>query len=213
MDQEVIIQNLEKRLPCYEKFEEAVIKNICSSYFPLIYQSLYTQLGYREFSDGKFTTNQFKKLLDESNFLGLVNDVYRTRLSDQGLKNISNLLQEVDNFEDYEYVLQKFEGCDTAMYNGNRIKKNAFSLGTKLLHFYNPEENPILDSSVRTNLSLGDMDLELCFGFKKTINSFVKNHSDYFERFCTSKGVLQELAKRHMTNRFPKMQIIDMALY
>lgn len=32
-----------------------------------------------------------------------------------------------------------FEGCDTARYKGNDIKKSAFSFGTKLMHFYNPE--------------------------------------------------------------------------
>jgi len=139
LDQEVILQKLEKRLPSYEKFEEVVIRNICSSYFPLIYQSLYNQLGYEGFSDRKFTTNQFKKLLVDSNFLGLVNDIYRTRLSEEGLKEILNRLLKVNNFDDYQCVLQMFKGCDTARYKGNDIKKSAFSFGTKLMHFHNPE--------------------------------------------------------------------------
>ena len=209
----MILQNLEKRLPNYEKFEETVLANIQSSYFPLIYQSIYNQLGYERFPDGKFTSDQFKKLLVDNNFLGLVNDIYRTRLSEQGLNEISNRLHEVDNFEDYEYVLQKFEYCNPATYKGNEVKKSAFSFGTKLMHFYNPEKNPILDSAVRDNLNLGEMDLELCFEFKKATNSFAENHNDYFGRLKASQRVLQELEKRHMTNQFPKMQIIDMALY
>jgi len=66
---------------------------------------------------------------------------------------------------------------------------------------------------VRDNLNLGEMDLELCLEFKKATNSFAEKHSDYFRRLKDSKRVLQELERRHMTNQFPKMQIIDMALY
>ncbi|MDD4250517.1 MAG: hypothetical protein PHT13_15645 [Methanosarcina sp.] len=209
----MILQNLEKRLPNYEKFEETVLANIRSSYFPLIYQSLYSQLGYERLPDGKFTTDQFKKLLVDNNFLGLVNDIYRTRLSEKGLNKISNRLDEVDNFERYEYVLQKFENCNPTKYKGNEVIKSAFSFGTKLMHFYNPEINPILDSTVRDNLNLGEMDLELCLEFKKAINSFEDKHVDYFVRLKNSQRVSQELEKRHMTNQFPKMQIIDMALY
>jgi len=209
----MILQNLQKRLPDYEKFEKRVIANIQSSYFPLIYQSLYSQLRYERLPDGKFTPDQFKKLLTDNNFLGLVNDIYRTHLSEQGLNDILNRLHEVDNFEDYEYVLQKFEHCNPTIYKGNEVKKSAFSFGTKLMHFYNPEKNPILDSIVRDNLNLGEMDLGLCFEFKKAVSSFVEEHSDYFSRLKVSPNFLQELEKRHMTNQFPKMQIIDMALY
>lgn len=213
MNQEKILQNIEICLPNYEMFENAVIENISSSYFPLMYQSLYSQLGYKGFSNRKFSTNQFKRLIIENNFLGLVNDIYRTRLSKEGFKEISNRLLEVNNFDNYDFVLQKFEGCNSAIYKGNSIKKNAFSLGTKLLHYYNPEENPILDTYVRDNLGLGEMNLELCIEFKKATNSFVKRHINYFNRLRYSQNVLQELKKRSMTNRLPKMQIIDMALY
>ena len=200
-------------MPNYEKFEELILNNICNSYFPLLYQSIYSQLGYKGFSNGKFTTNQFKKLLLENKFLGLVNDVYRTKLSEPVLDRISNMLLEVDSFEDYEYILQKFERCNPVMWKGKKIEKSAFSLGTKLLHFYNPEKNPILDSIVRDNLNLGEMGLELCLEFKKATNFYAEDHGDYFGRFKDSERVLQELEKRHMTNKFPKMQIIDMALY
>jgi len=209
----MILQNLQKRLPNYEKFEETVLANIQSSYFPLIYQSLYNQLGYIRCPDGKFTTDQFKKLLTDNNFLGLVNDIYRTRLSEQGLNEISNRLHEVDNFEDYECVLRKFEYCNPTTYKGNEVIKSAFSFGTKLIHFYNPEQNPILDSAVRDKLNLGGMNLELCLEFKKAINSFAEKRGDYFKELYASQRILQELKKRHMTNQFPKMQIIDMALY
>ena len=209
----MILQNIQKRLPNYEIFEEMILTNIKTSYFPLVYQSLYNQLGYEKLPYGKFTTDQFKKLLVHNNFLGLVNDIYRTRLSKKGLNEISNRLEDIDSFEKYEYVLQKFEGCNLTTYKGNEVRKNAFSFGTKLMHLYSPEENPILDSTVRYNLNLGEMDLGFCFEFKKAICSFVKNHSDYFSRLKDSQRVLQELEKRHMTTKFPKMQIIDMALY
>lgn len=209
----MILQKLEKRLPNYEMFEEKIRANICSSYFPLLYQSLYSQLEYERLSSRKFTTSQFKTLLIENKFLELINDIYRTRLSEEGLKEISNRLLEVDNYEDYYCALQKFEGCNPAMYKGKIIKKSAFSLGTKLLHYYNPEENPILDTYVRDNLKLDEMDLELCLVFKKAANSFVEKHSDYFSSFYASPLISHELKKRHMTIRFPKMQIIDMALY
>ena len=178
-----------------------------------MYQSLYSQLGYEILSGRKFTTSQFRTLLIENKFLELINDIYRTRLSEEGFKEISDRLLDVNDFDDYHCALQKFEGCSPAIYKGNKIKKSAFSLGTKLLHYYNPEENPILDSNVRDNLKLGEMDLELCFEFKRATNSFVERHSDYFGRFCASTSTLQELQKRNMTNRFSKMQIIDMALY
>ncbi len=213
MNHEIIFQNLERRLPNYEKFEEIVLKNISGSYFPLVYQSLYSQLGYERFPEGKFTTDQFKKLLDDNNFLELVNDIYRTRLSEEGLREISKRLHEIGNFDDYVYVLPKFESCNPTTYKGNEVKKSAFSFGTKLMHYYNPEKNPILDSAVRDNLNLGEMGLELCFEFRKATNSFVEKHSDYFDRLKASQHFLQELEKRHMTNRFPKMQIIDMSLY
>lgn len=209
----MILQNLQEHLSNYEKFEERVLANIQNSYFPLIYQSLHIQLGYERFPEGKFTADQFKKLLVDNNFLGLVNDIYRTRLSKEGFKEISKRLLEINDFDDYQYVLQQFKDCDKARYKGNEIQKNAFSFGTKLMHLYSPEENPILDSTVRYNLNLGEMDLGLCFEFKKAICSFVKDHSDYFSRLKDSQRVLQELEKRHMTNQFPKMQIIDMALY
>jgi len=136
----MILQSLQKRLPNYEKFEERVIANIQSSYFPLIYQSLYNHLGYERFPDERFTTDLFKKLLVDNNFLGLVNDIYRTRLSAEGFKKISNRLLEISDFDDYQYVLQQFKGCDKARYKGNEIQKNAFSFGTKLMHLYNPKK-------------------------------------------------------------------------
>lgn len=64
---------------------------------------------------------------------------------------------------------------------------NAFSLGTKLLHFYNPEENPILDSIARNNLKIDDMSCEVCLCFKEAANEFIKSHQDYFKSFHSSR--------------------------
>ncbi len=213
-NQEDIIERLEARFSTYEKFEKCILKHIYKKYFPFVYQSLYNQLGYDKLKNNKFTTSEFKTLLSENNFLNLVNEIYRTRLSKNASKEIRTRLREVDNFDDYESVLHIFKRCNQIEYkNGRVILKNAFSFGTKLLHFYNPEENPILDSVVRENLRIGEMNRELCLEFRRATKYFVEKHRDYFDMFCESKNIAQELEKRHMTNKFPKMEIIDMALY
>ena len=57
------------------------------------------------------------------------------------------------------------------------------------MHFYYPEENPILDSVVRDKLDLGDKSYELCIKFHITANDFVKKYEDYFEKFTESKTI------------------------
>jgi len=52
-----------------------------------------------------------------------------------------------------------------------------------------------------------------CVQFQKAANDFVKKHADYFEKFYESESIKIELEKRHMTHYFPKMEIVDMALY
>lgn len=136
-------------------------------------------------------------------------------MSWEGLNEISRQLQHVEDFDDYASSLDIFETCDPATYkNGNEIKKNAFSLGTKVLHFYNPNENPILDSFVRTNLKIkGEMNKKLCLEFREAAREFAKKHENYFTHFTKSDNIRRELVKRHMTNEFPTMEILDMALY
>ncbi len=81
------------------------------------------------------------------------------------------------------------------------------------MHFYSPNENPILDSVVRNNLGLGDMSYKICMEFHEAANDFTNKHEDYFEKIIESKTIECELEKRNISNKFPKMAILDMALY
>ncbi|WP_342304936.1 hypothetical protein [Methanolobus sp. ZRKC5] len=214
MDRVQILKRLETRLPSCSKFEEMVIKHLQENYFAFVYQAMYIQLGYKE-RNNKFTNQEFKELLSNNNFVDFINEVYRTHLSWEGVKEVKNRLQQVEDFDDYVSSLQAFESCDPITYkNGKEIQKNAFSFGTKILHFYNPDENPILDSFVRTNLKIkGEMDKDLCIEFREGAREFAQLHHDYFVYFNESENIRQELAKRHMTSDFPIMEIFDMALY
>ncbi|MFA5396949.1 MAG: hypothetical protein WC346_13150 [Methanogenium sp.] len=200
--QDVIFQKLQNYLPDYKTFEARIITNIQDSYFPFVYQSIYMQLGYTNLSTPRFNIMQFKHILKYNNFLLLVNDIYRTRVSTAGLIELTNRLLDLDSFDNYQLVIQKFEACDPVIYKGKQINRNAFSLGTKIMHFYNPETNPILDSIVRDNLNLGDMDYVTCIEFNKAMNSFATCYSDYFKRLIRSENVLQLLNDRGMTSQF-----------
>ncbi|MBU4372951.1 MAG: hypothetical protein KJ714_00625 [Euryarchaeota archaeon] len=120
------------------------------------------------------------------------------------------------NFDDYETALKAFENCNPKKNkNGKLIYASALSMGTKVLHFYDPEENPIFDSIVRKkeNLNINEITYDICMYFQQAANDFVRKHNDYFENFYKSECIKDELKKRHMTNDFPKMWIMDMALY
>jgi hypothetical protein len=96
--------------------------------------------------------------------------------------------------------------------------KNQFCLGTKLLHFYNPEQNPILDNTVKDNLTIkgenGDLLTKtLCIEFREAAKCFCAKHNDYFDKFYKSDIIAHELRRRCMTKDFSTMGILDMALY
>lgn len=215
MDRCQILKCFEKRLSDYSKFEEMIIQHLQDNYFALVYQSLYNQLGYEKRVDNKFTTSEFKNLLLNNNFVSLINDIYRTRMSWNGIEEINKRLQNVKKFDDYESALRVFKGCNPTSYNnGSIVPKSAFSLGTKILHYYDPQKNPIVDSVVRANLNIKDeMTLELCLEFRKAANDFVTNYSEHFINFYKSGRIGQELEKRQMLSNFPIMEIFDMALY
>ena len=210
-----IFQRIENRLNNYETFEKWIICHIQTNYFSFVYQSLYSQLGYEKFEFNRFNNIKFKNLLISNNFIDLINDIYRTRLSAKGVNHIFSKLKSPNyDFDNYKTALSAFKECNPKKNkNGIFINANAWSFGTKILHFYNPEENPILDSFVRNNLKLGEMTYDLCIEFKKAINDFVDDHNDYFEDFYMSENIKNELRNRYMTNKFPKMEIMDMALY
>lgn len=215
MEQKDVFEKLEMCLKDYKTFEDCIIKCIGTNYYPLVYQSLYVQLGYENLKHNKFKNSDFKKLVRQCNFLDIVNEIYRTRLSKEGIRKITDWINEDNfNFDDYGSALEAFRECNPRNYkNKGPIYANAWSFGTKLLHFYSPNENPILDSVVRNNLGLGDMSYKICIEFHKAANDFTKKHEDYFEKIIESKNIECELEKRNMSNKFPKMAILDMALY
>jgi|GEM_PF-1713637 len=212
---EEILECFEKRLSDYSKFEEMIIQHLQDNYFALVYQSLYNQLGYEKRANNKFSTGEFKNLLLNNNFVSLINDIYRTRMSWTGIDEINKRLQNVKDFDEYESALSIFKECNATSYdNGSTVLKSAFSLGTKILHFYNPQKNPIVDSVVRANLNIKDeMTLELCLEFREAANMFVAKHHDYFTKFYKSERIGLELEKRQMISNFSIMEIFDMALY
>lgn len=215
MNQNEIAKNIENCLKNYETFENNIIYSITHNYFPFVYQSVYKQLGYEKLASRKFTSPEFKIFLKNNNFLDFVNGIFITRLSNNGLNEIRERLYDPDlNFDDYKSALKKFEKCNPKKdKKGEFHNASAWSLGTKVLHFYNPEENPILDSRVREYLDIDDMTYDICVHFREATNGFVEKHKDYFENFYKSERIKDELKKRRMTNDFPKMWIMDMALY
>lgn len=214
MNCEQILRQLEDILPDSQVFENIILKNIRENYFPFLSHSLYSQLNYSNPQNRKFTTEEFKKLLNKNHFLFLVNDVYRTRVSNKGLKIITDKLNEADNFDNYRSSITIFEDCNPRRQkNGENTYTNAFSLGTKILHFYNPEENPIMDSVVRTNLKIDYISCEICYNYRDAARKFVRKHPDYFNNFRSSNVIISELKERGITTSFPNMAILDLALY
>lgn len=201
-----ILEKIELMIPNPETFMKNVKKHIQHEYFPLIYQCLYERIMPK--GCHKFSTEKFKKLL-KNDYLRLINDIYRTRLSNKAFPDILKRLQSVQSFDRYEDVLKIFENCNPR--NHKRI--NAFSFGTKVLHTYNPEENPMLDSVVRKNLRINnEMSIDLCLYFKKAISEFSDRHKDYFSNE-NIKVLKEEFAAFNLKPNFPKMKMLDMALY
>lgn len=210
IDESKILEKIERLIPNFKTFEKRIIdhvKNKNNNYFPLIYQCLYERIMPMGYS--KFSTDDFKKLLN-NNYLRLLNDIYRTRISEKAFDIILKRLDKVNNFDDYKVVLEQFQGCNR---RGNK-NTNAFSLGTKVLHTYNPEENPIMDSVIRKNLNIKPrLNIDLCMNFKKAMNCFAKKHEKYFSLLENNNHIKLEFKEFHLKPKFPKMKILDMALY
>lgn len=207
IEEEIILMKIEKRIPNFDTFENNIINHVRNNYFPLIYQCLYERIMPPNAS--QFATEGYKRLL-RNNFLKLLNDIYRTRLSNKAFQIILNKLDTIKDFDDYEAVLMQFEACNQRR-DGRCV--NALSLGTKVLHTYNPEKNPMLDSVVKEYLGIKHkMDIGLCLRFKKAINNFEHNHKEFFSlKNCDNIKI--EFKKYGLKTKFPKMKILDMALY
>ncbi len=205
--EEIILGKIKGLLPDRKKFEERIVEYIKSEYFPLIYQCLYERIMPP--NSKRFSTEDYKRLLRENNYLKLLNDIYRTRLSGRAFDIILDRLDEkVEDFNNYKAVLEQFKKCNP---REDKIV-NAFSLGTKVLHTYNPEENPILDSVVRNNLGINyQMDIDLCLDFKNAMNNFANSHKEYFS-LDNSSTVKTEFKRFKLKIEFPKMKLLDMAI-
>jgi len=205
--EETIFEEIKNLIPSFETFENRIIAHVQNDYFPLIYQCLYEWITPP--NQSQFSTENFKKLLN-NNYLRLLNDIYRTRISEKAFDIILEGLDKVKDFNDYEVVLKQFKGCNP---RGSK-NVNAFSLGTKVLHTYNPKENPIMDSVIRENLKIkSQLDIDLCLNFKKAMNRFANEYKGYFSSFRKSNRIKDEFKKFHLKLKFPKMKILDMALY
>ena len=207
LQEEEILKKIRSLIPDFKTFEDRIIAHAQNDHFPLIYQCLYERIMPP--NQSQFSTANFKKLL-HNNYLWLLNDIYRTRISKKAFDIILERLDKVKDFNEYEVVLKQFKGCNPR----ENKNANAFSLGTKVLHTYNPEENPILDSKVRKELKIyyRDFNIELCLDFKKAMNHFANEHKEDF--LCENiNRIKDEFKKFHLKPKFPKMKILDMALY
>lgn len=202
-----IENRLKEKIHDYNTLEENIIKHIKNNYFPLIYQCLYERI--MPSNSTQFTSEEYKKLLKENNYLKLIDDIYRTRVpKEQDFKKIIESLQEREvNFNNnYGETLKLFT-------TENELSKNALSFGTKVLHTYNPEENPILDSTIRGALNIkSGMNIDLCVDFKTAMNNFVEKYKDYFDKLKISDSIKNEFNKFKLKPAFPKMKLLDMAL-
>jgi hypothetical protein len=205
MNEDEIFKKIKKEIGSFEKFEGNIKKHTKKEHFPLIYQCLYEHLRY------PLSTEEFKRLLLKDHYLEIINDVYRTRVSNKSLRIISKRLEKAIDFNEYKVALDKFSR--NSKFDDKKLDKNAYSLGTKVLHTFNPEENPILDKVVRDSLKLGNkIDLELCINFKDAMNTFAEEHKDFFtsNRLKNVHGVFEEY---DLNPGFPKMKLLDMAIY
>ena len=207
LQEEEILKKIRSLIPDFKTFEDRIIAHAQNDHFPLIYQCLYERIMPP--NQSQFSTANFKKLL-HNNYLWLLNDIYRTRISEKTFDNILEGLDKVKDFNGYEVVLKQFKGCNPR----ENKDANAFSLGTKVLHTYNPEENPILDSKVRKELKIyyRDFNIDLCLDFKEAMNRFANEYKGYFSSFRKSNRIKDGFKKFHLKPKFPKMKILDMAI-
>ena len=207
MNVDEILKKIEKIIPNSATFNKRIIEHIKTEHFPLIYQSLYEHINHHQESE------EFKTLLLKQHYLEIINDVYRTRLSKKGVELIKQKLEEVSDFKKYNEVIEKFAKCNFSNKKKKKPDKDAFSLGTKVLHTFNPDENPILDSVIRKQLKLGNIiDSKLYRNFREAMNNFVVNNPDCFSK-NNLKKLNNEFKKYNLKPDFPKMKLLDMALY
>ena len=148
----------------------------------------------------------FKDMVENRNLLRLIDNLYRTRLANDTFKRLEIKIIDAINWDDYESTMCIFKKCNSG--------KNAFSFGTKVLHLYNPYDNPILDSVVRKSLGIlhGRFNINLCVAFRKAMIKFANENKQFFilenyPKICT------ELKKQGLSTEFPRMKILDMVLY
>lgn len=177
-----------------DKSKISILASLENNYFLIAYQSFYNQIGYE--NKGKFSaTDDFKDFVFANHFVDFIGRIYNTHISTEGIRIINGRLKKVKNLEDYDIAISIFEKCNPTNDNrGNPIRANQFCLGTRLLHFYDPEQNPILDNIVKDNLGIkgenGDLlSKTLCIEFREAAKCFVQTHPDYFYNFYESDDI------------------------
>jgi len=201
----IILEKINILIPDYRVFEIKLANHIRENHFPILYQHLYPYLTFSE--KRKLRTDDFKMLLHR-NCLRLLNDIYKTRLSEDAFDEILKRLDRIDDFTNYRIVLNAFENCNPRK-TGD---VNALSLGTKVLHTYAPNSNPILDIRIRQRVLMNaSIDINMCCVFKEAMNSFADAHESYFA--IEKSSVIVEVLRHHrLTPYFPRMKILDMVL-
>lgn len=201
--EKVFLDRFARLMPDSDTVERKLINHIRREFFPIVYQTLDKWLKQRRAQLG---ADGFKCLLSTKHLLKLIDNVYSTRVSHRLLDRISARLARLPNLDDYERSIEIF--------SARNAWKNSFSLGTKVLHIHNPDENPILDAVVRRALGVYNrpFNIELCIAFKEAANRYCCDNSDCFK--LNRRPLLgSEFAKYGLEIDFPRMKILDMVLY
>ncbi|MBF0121267.1 MAG: hypothetical protein HQK79_20730, partial [Desulfobacterales bacterium] len=195
-------------------FWEKIKAYFTDNYFQFIYQYLQKNINLIVDRD----IEKWKRLFSENNLLSLLNDIYRNRLSKKGMINLQSEILKHDNWDDYSDTLKLFIAINPVKVkkenNSQTIMKNALSLGTKVLHTYNPYENPIIDDVILNNLVLkkefAKHGIEFCNDLKEGFNNFAKNKSSYFKLPEELQIYLKNI---NIETDIPTMKMLDIALF
>lgn len=215
----IIKMRLEKILFSKETFCIRVKEYFKDNYFQFLYQNYQRNITYILSNKKHKDINQWKKLFSDNHLLELLNDIYRTRLSKKGIDELKGKIIQHNDWNDYDATLKLFEGIiqvEKADDRGSPVemRKNAFSLGTKVLHTFDPDHNPIIDNVILTTLDLkgqmGKDGIPFCLQLRNAFNTFAHENQDYFNLSSELECYLQSI---NIDIDIPTMKMLDIALY
>ena len=182
------------------------------NYFQFIYQYVQSDIS-RILTEEKNVEN-WKSLFYKNNLLELLNDIYRTRLSKKGIIALRDKLLIHNDWDNYYETLSLFLKINPSIRSGMTIMKNALSLGTKVLHTYDPNKNPIMDDIILTNLDFKKEStiygIDFCVYMKDAFNMFYDEHHEYFDFPSDLQSYLRDI---NIVVNIPIMKILDITLY